>query len=279
MQLTKQQVKRVISSVQEAVAAAERLDKAQLKVLKRLTLEVLSDPAELSKVAAKYSLTPERLLVLRDRVDEALPPVLKAVGVSQDLAWEHVLTLEKLGDTSIPKILNNINGSKERPLDRLVFALGMRHVGSEMAEVLAGHFGSLDALAAASVEELGAIPTVGPKIAESVNAWFQDDSNRRLVEKLRQAGVRLEAEAAAREGPLSGLSFVVTGTLSRWSRNEAEGLIKSLGGAVGSSVTRKTDYLVVGEGRPGSKLQKAQEYGTKILGEEEFLQLVRGPGA
>jgi DNA ligase (NAD+) len=277
MQRTKQQVKRVISSVQEAVAAAEKLGKAQLKVLKRLTVEVLSDPAEVSDVAAKHSLTPERLLVLRDRVDEALLPALKAVGLTEDLAWDHVLTLEKLGDKSIPKILNNINGSKERPLDRLVFALGMRHVGSEMAEILAGHFGSLDALAGASIEELGAIPTVGPKIAESVHAWFQDDSNRRLVEKLRRAGVRLEAEAAAREGPLSGLSFVVTGTLSRWSRNEAEGLIKSLGGAVGSSVTRRTDYLVVGES-PGSKLQKAQEYGTNLLSEEEFIGLMRQHG-
>jgi DNA ligase (NAD+) len=278
LQRTKQQVKRVISSVQEAVAATERLDKAQLKVLKRLTLEVLSDRAKVSDVTAKYSLTPERLLVLRDRVDEALPPVLKAVGASQDLAWDHVLTLEKLGDTSIPNILNSINGSKERPLDRLVFALGMRHVGSEMAETLAGHFGSLDALARASADELSAIPTIGPKIAESVHAWFQDDSNRKLVEKLRRARVRLEAQAAAREGPLSGLSFVVTGTLSRWSRNEAEGLIKGLGGAAGSSVTKKTDYLVMGEG-PGSKLQKAQEYGTKLLREEELIDLLREHGA
>jgi DNA ligase (NAD+) len=148
-----------------------------------------------------------------------------------------------------------------------------------MAEILAGHFGSLDALAEASVEELAAIPTVGPKIAESVHAWFQDDSNRQLVEKLRRAGVRLEADAAAREGPLSGLSFVVTGTLSRWSRNEAEGLIKSLGGAVGSSVTKKTDYLVVGEGRPGSKLQKAQQYGTKLLSEDDFIRLLQERGA
>jgi len=119
---------------------------------------------------------------------------------------------------------------------------------------------------------------VGPKIAESAHAWFQDDANRRLVEKLRRAGVRLEGEAAAREGPLSGLSFVVTGTLSRWSRNEAEDLIKSLGGAAGSSVTRKTDYLVVGEG-PGSKLEKAQEYSVPTLDEEEFVRFLRERGA
>jgi len=219
-----------------------------------------------------------------DGVGESLCLALLKEGLVEDptdlyfLTKDQLLKLERLAEKSAQNVLDSIAGSKDRPLARLVFALGIRHVGSEMAEILAGHFGSLDALAEASVEELAAIPTVGPKIAESVHAWFQDDSNRRLVEKLRRAGVRLEAEAAAREGPLSGLSFVVTGTLSRWSRNEAEGLIKSLGGAAGSSVTKKTDYLVAGES-PGSKLQKAQQYGTKILGEEEFLQLVRGPGA
>jgi DNA ligase (NAD+) len=220
-----------------------------------------------------------------DGIGESLSMTLLKEGLVEDpadlyfLTKEQLLKLERLADKSAQNVLDSIASSKDRPLARLVFALGIRHVGNEMAEVLAGHFGSLDALAEASVEELGTIPTVGPKIAESVHAWFQDDSNRRLVEKLRRAGVRLEAETAAREGPLSGLSFVVTGTLNRWSRNEAESLIKSLGGAVGSSVTKKTDYLVVGEGRPGSKLQKAQEYGTKLLSEEEFVELLRRHGA
>jgi DNA ligase (NAD+) len=216
-----------------------------------------------------------------DGVGESLCMALLKDGLVEDpadlyfLTKEQLLKLERLADKSAQNVLDAIAGSKSRPLSRLVFALGIRHVGSEMAEVLAGHFGSLDALANASLEELSAIPSVGPKIAESVNAWFQDDSNHRLIEKLRRAGVRLEAEtAAAREGPLSGLSFVVTGTLGRWSRNEAEGLIKSLGGAAGSSVTKKTDYLVVGE-NPGSKLQKAQQYGTKVLSEEEFAELLR----
>jgi DNA ligase (NAD+) len=219
-----------------------------------------------------------------DGVGESLCMALLKAGLVEDpadlyfLTKDQLLKLERLADKSAQNVLDAIAGSKERPLARLVFALGIRHVGSEMADVLAGHFGSLDALARASVDELSAIPTIGPKIAESVHAWFQDDSNRRLVEKLRRAGVRLEAEAvAAREGPLSGLSFVVTGTLSGWSRNEAEGLIKSLGGAAGSSVTKKTDYLVVGEG-PGSKLQKAQEYGTKLLSEEDFAELLREHG-
>jgi DNA ligase (NAD+) len=219
-----------------------------------------------------------------DGVGEALCMALLKEGLVEDpadlyfLTKDHLQKLERMADKSAQNVLDAIAGSKERPLARLVFALGIRHVGSEMAEILAGHFGSLDALAQASVEELGAIATVGPKIAESVHAWFQDDSNRRLVEKLRRAGVRLEGEAAAREGPLSGLSFVVTGTLSRWSRNEAESLIKSLGGAAGSSVTKKTDYLVMGES-PGSKLQKAQEYRTKLLSEEEFMELLGERGA
>jgi DNA ligase (NAD+) len=219
-----------------------------------------------------------------DGVGEALCMALLKAGLVEDpadlyfLTKDQLLKLERMADKSAQNVLDAIAGSKDRPLARLVFALGIRHVGSEMAETLAGHFGSLGTLARASVEELSAIPTIGPKIAESVHAWFQDGSNRRLVDKLRRAGVRMEAQAAAREGPLSGLSFVVTGTLSRWSRNEAEGLIKSLGGAVGSSVTRKTDYLVVGEG-PGSKLQKAQEYGTKLLSEEEFAVLLRERGA
>jgi len=183
-----------------------------------------------------------------------------------------------MADKSAQNVLDAIAASKGRPLARLVFALGIRHVGSETAEVLAGHFGSLDALARAGVEELSVIPTVGPKIAESVHAFFGDEASQRLAEKLRRAGVRLEAEAAAREGPLSGRSFVVTGTLGRWSRNEAEGLIKGLGGAVGSSVSKKTDYLVVGES-PGSKLQKAQEHGTHLLSEDEFVALLREHGA
>ncbi len=218
-----------------------------------------------------------------DGIGESLSMALLKEGLVEDpadlysLTKDQLLKLERLADKSAQNVLDAIAGSKQRPLARLVFALGIRHVGSEMAETLAGHFGSLDALAAADAEELSAIPTVGPKIAESVYAWFQDDSNRRLVEKLRRAGVRLEGEAAAREGPLSGLSFVVTGTLSRWSRNEAEGLIKSLGGAAGSSVTKKTDYLVLGEG-PGSKLQKAQQYGTKLLSEDEFVALLRERG-
>jgi DNA ligase (NAD+) len=132
-------------------------------------------------------------------------------------------------------------------------------------------------MANASLEDLESVPTIGPKTAQSVYEYFQDEANRALIEKLRVAGVRLEGTTAAREGPLLGTTFVVTGSLTRWSRNEVESMIKRMGGAVGSSVTKKTNYLVAGES-PGSKLTKAQEYGTVVLDEEGFQALLDEKG-
>jgi DNA ligase (NAD+) len=178
-----------------------------------------------------------------------------------------------MGDKSADNLLAGIEASKNRPLGRVLFALGIRHVGDETAELLAGHFGSIDAMANAGLDDLESVPTIGPKTAQSVYEYFQDDANRGLLEKLRRAGVKLEGAAAAREGPLLGSTFVVTGSLSRWSRNEIESLIKRHGGAVGSSVTKKTTNLVAGES-PGSKLIKAQEYGVTVLDEEDFMSLL-----
>jgi DNA ligase (NAD+) len=216
-----------------------------------------------------------------DGIGESLAAALLQAGLVEDpadlyfLKKEQLLGLERLAEKSAQNVLDAIERSKQRPLSRVIFALGIRHVGSEMADRLAEHFGSIDALAAASVEDLESVPTVGPKIAQSVRAFFDDEDNRRVVEKLRQAGVRLAEERAVREeGPLHGLTFVVTGTLSAFTREEAEERIRGLGGSAASSVTRKTDYVVVGE-NPGSKAQKAQEYGTKTLTEEEFLVMLR----
>jgi DNA ligase (NAD+) len=182
----------------------------------------------------------------------------------------------RLGDKGARKTIDQIERSKQRPLSRVIFALGIRHVGSEMADRLAEHFGSIDALAEASAEELESVPTVGPKIAQSVRAYFEDEDNRRIIEKLRQAGVRLAEERVVREeGPLRGLTFVITGTLSSMTREEAEGRVRELGGSAASSVSRKTDYVVVGE-NPGSKAQRAQELGTKTLSEDEFIAMVGG---
>jgi DNA ligase (NAD+) len=215
---------------------------------------------------------------------ESLADQLLRSGLVKDLAdvyyvgKEDLLKLDRLGEKSASNLIARIERSKTRPLGNLLFGLGIRHVGDETAQLLAGHFGSIDAMAAAEVDELGAVPTIGPKTAESVYEYFHDEQNLALVEKLRKAGVRLVGErAAAREGPLQGLSIVVTGSLERWSRNEVESMIKRLGGAVGSSVTRKTSYLVAGES-PGSKLAKAQEYSVPVLDEAAFAALLDEKG-
>jgi DNA ligase (NAD+) len=215
---------------------------------------------------------------------ESLADQLLRTGLVKDLAdifyltLDDLLKLDRMGQKSATKLIANIERSKTRPLTNILFGLGIRHVGYETAEVIAGHFGSFDAIAAAPVEDLTAVPTIGLKTAESVYEYFHDEQNIALIEKLRRAGVRLEGERrAAREGPLQGLAFVVTGSLERWSRNEIESMIKGLGGAVGSSVTKKTSYLVAGE-NPGSKLTKAQEYGTPVLDEEQFGALLAEKG-
>ncbi len=190
------------------------------------------------------------------------------------LTREQLLELERMGPVLADKIVANIEAAKKRPLSRLLFALGIRHVGSEIADTLANEFGSLDAIAAAGREELEAIPAVGPKIAESVYDYFRGERQRRVIEKLRRAGVRMEQERAApADGPLAGQTFVVTGMLASMARSEAEARLKALGASIGNSVTKKTTCLVVGEG-PGSKLQKAQEYGSKLMDEQELLRLL-----
>ncbi len=188
---------------------------------------------------------------------------------------EQLVKSERMAEKSVGNILNAIENSKERPLSKVIFALGILHIGEEMAELLAKHFGSIDRLADASREELLSIPTVGPKIADSIVAFFRQKENRHIIERLRKAGIRLEEEIAKpKEQPLAGQEFVITGRLEAFSRQEVEARIKALGGSTGSSVTKKTTYLVVGAD-PGSKLASAQSLGTKLLAEEEFLLLLR----
>jgi DNA ligase (NAD+) len=187
---------------------------------------------------------------------------------------EQLLQLERMAEKSVTNILNAIEKSKQTSLPRVIFALGIRHVGEEMAEILARHFGSMDKLANASREQLMTIPTVGPKIADSIVAFFRQGENQKIIERLRKARVKLEEKVAKPEElPLAGLEFVITGRLEAFSRQEAEARIKALGGSTGSSITKKTTYLVVGTD-PGSKLAKAQELGTKQLTEKELLRLL-----
>jgi DNA ligase (NAD+) len=206
--------------------------------------------------------------------------VLLDAGLIDDPADIYYLTKEKLvelprmGELLAAKILKNIEASKERGLGWLLFALGIRHVGYEIANAIASHFGSLDAVAAASREELEAIHAIGPRIAESVHAYFRGKRQRKIIEKLKRAGVNMTQERKAPpSGPLAGQSFVITGTLASMPRSQAEAKLRALGAQTGDSVTRKTSVLVAGEG-PGSKLQKAQQYGTKIIDERELLALL-----
>ncbi len=200
--------------------------------------------------------------------------LIKDVADIYYLTNEQLLGMERMADKSVSNVLSSIKESKNRPLPRLVFALGIIHVGEETAELLATRFSSIDELSEATEEELISIPSIGPKIAESVVAFFRQEGNRRIIEKLRKAGVRLEEVAAKpKESPLAGHEFVVTGKLEAFTRPEAEARIKELGGSVGSSVTKKTTYLVVGAD-PGSKLDKARSLGIKLLTEEEFLKLI-----
>jgi len=215
-------------------------------------------------------------------IGESMSAVLLSEGLVKNVAdlyylkhnKEQLLELERMAGKSATNMLNAIEKSKETPLSRVIFALGIRHIGEEMAEILAKEFGSLKALADASRERLMSIPTVGPKIADSVIAFFRQEENRRIIERLRKAGVRLEEEAVElKELPLSGREFVITGTLEAFSRQEAEARIKALGGTTKDNVTKKTTYLVVGA-EPGSKLARAQELGTPQLNEEQFLRLL-----
>ena len=204
-------------------------------------------------------------------------------GLVQDVAdlyyleKESLLKLERMAEKSASNLLAGVARSKSRPLSRVLVALGIGHVGSEVADLLARHFGTMEALMAATEEDLSAIPTVGPKIAASVVAYFRTEGNRKVIDKLRDAGVRLadEERAEPSEQVLAGIRFVVTGRLPGFSRSEIEGRIKDLGGSVGSSVSRNTSYLVAGEDA-GSKLADAEQLGVEVLDEETFLKLASG---
>ena len=203
--------------------------------------------------------------------------LVKDIADVYSVTAEDLLKLERMAEKSATNIMSAIEASKERALPRVLFALGILHVGSEMAETLAGHYRNLWRLSRTTEAELVEIPGVGPKIAESVATYFQDDSNRDILRKLQHAGVRLVDDSPQEpvERPLVGLQFVVTGRLDSMTRSQAEARIKELGGAVGSSVSRKTSYLVAGE-EAGSKLDQANKLGTRVLTEEEFLQKIDG---
>ena len=200
------------------------------------------------------------------------------VDAQSDLFYvhrKHLLQPETLRQKSVSNLLNAIEASKERPLARVLVALGIRHVGGEVAELLAREFTTIDNLMAADEEALIAIDSIGPRIAESVVSYFGNEANRQVVEKLREAGVRLEDEerVVPTEQPFIGMRFVVTGRLEQFSRSQVQGLIKQYGGAVSGSVSKNTSYLVAGEGG-GSKLADAQRLEVAVLTEDELLAML-----
>lgn len=200
--------------------------------------------------------------------------LVRDVADVYDLTKEKLLTLERTGEKIAQHILESIEVSKKRPLAQVINALGIIHVGEEMATLLAQHFNSLDELAASPFERLTNIPSIGPKVAQSIVNFFSLEEDRRVIEKLRQAGVKLEKEPVDESAmPLRGQEFVITGRLERFPRQQAEARLKALGGAAGDNVTRKTTYLVVGAD-PGSKLARAKSLGTKQLTEEEFVKIL-----
>jgi len=191
------------------------------------------------------------------------------------LRKEQLVALERMGEKSAQNVLDSIEGSKRTTLARFLYALGIRHVGGHVAELLAAHFRDIRALMEAGFEEIRDVEGVGPTIAESVTMFFRQPQNVRLVRALLQLGVQPAAPARARGGPLAGKQVVITGTLSRFTRSQAEQLVRERGGTVGSTVSRKTDILVVGQD-PGAKLEKARKLNVRTLTEAEFLALL-GP--
>ena len=189
------------------------------------------------------------------------------------LSFDDLITLDKIKERSATNLLRAIENSKKTTLARFIYALGIRHVGEYVAAILADHFGDIERLGKASEEELTAIDGIGPQIAESINAYFEDHHNRDHINRLMQTGIELEAPSLPPASPAAGKTFVMTGTLSSMKRSEAKEVITRNGGKVASSVSGNTDYLIAGES-PGSKLRKARDLGIAILREDEFLRLL-----
>ena len=208
---------------------------------------------------------------------------LIAAGLLKDVAdiytlhkhREDLVEMERMADKSVSNLLAAIDKSRSQPLARVLVALGIPFIGGEVAGILARHFGTMDAIRQATEDELVAINGIGPKIAESVHGYFIQDTNASVVDKLQDAGVNMIEEVSQTPGDVSleGLRFVVTGRLENYSRSEIQDRIKDLGGAVSGSVSKRTDYLVAGEGG-GSKLADAEKQEVDVLSEDEFERLV-----
>jgi DNA ligase (NAD+) len=200
--------------------------------------------------------------------------LVKNVADIYKLTKDDLLSLDRMGDKSAQNILEEIENSKKLPLERVIYGLGIRMVGERTAQFLAEYFGSMEALEGAGVEELQDVNEVGPRIAESIVEFFSIAANRKLVERLREAGLTLTGQKKQRGTKLAGKTFVLTGTLAHFTRDEAKKMIEDAGGKVTGSVSKKTDYVVAGADA-GSKLDKAKELGVKVIDEREMEKLAR----
>ncbi|MGA2414125.1 MAG: NAD-dependent DNA ligase LigA [Candidatus Sulfotelmatobacter sp.] len=215
-----------------------------------------------------------------DGMGEALVTQLTDHGLVKNVADIYklkkadLLGLERMGDRSAQNILDEIEASKKLPLERVIYGLGIRMVGERTAQFLAEHFGSMEALEKAGVEELQNVNEVGPRIAESIVEFFGIAANRKLVDRLREAGLTWKGQKKERGIKLAGKTFVLTGTLAHFTRDQAKKLIEDAGGKVAGSVSKKTDYVVAGADA-GSKLDKAKELGVSVIGEKEMAELLK----
>jgi len=213
-----------------------------------------------------------------DTLGEKNVVALVDAGLVNDLAdiytltFEQVVELDRFADISAHKLVNAIQANKTPPLERFLYGLGIRHVGTQTAIDLVNHFGSMDALQHATIEQLEAVDGVGTVVAESVAAWFADEDNEVLLQKFEELGVQPHFEK--KTGKLVGMNFVITGSLEGMSRDEAAEKIRALGGTFQSSVAKDTTYLVAGGKVGASKLKKAEAYGTKIIDEAALLELL-----
>ena len=234
-------------------------------------------PAQLSRNIAHF--------VSRDAMDieglgSAIVEALIEKGYLKSPADIYYLTLEELkslwqkGGKAAEKLLKAIEASKEQDVSRLIFALGIRQVGAKTGKVLASRFGNLDSLMKAAVEELTDVEDVGEITAQSIYDWFHQPQSRHMVERLRQAGVNFESKRVVSDTRFAGMTFVLTGALTKFTRDEATEKIELLGGKASGSVSKKTTYVVVGE-NAGSKERKARELGIPILSEDDFLEMIQ----
>ncbi len=200
--------------------------------------------------------------------------MVKSPADLYDLTEEPVAALERMGQKSAENLIRAIQGSKTAGMARVLYALGIRQVGAAAARTLALRFGSMEALMAADEETLEAVEDVGPITAANIAGWFRGEQSKHLISRLKEAGVSMASTEEAADTRLAGQTIVLTGTLSSMSRSEAEGRIQALGGKAASSVSKKTSLVVAGE-NAGSKLAKAESLGVKVIGEEEFLDMIK----